>query len=255
MQSQDDIASQRTRLLLELEAALQLSFRDIDLLNQSLTHSSFVFEHKEAQDYERLEFFGDAVLKFVVSEYLVIRYPLYDEGRLTEIRAVLINAATLEEVARHFDLEKYILVARGIPVKPSMLAKSMEAILGAIYLDRGMETARDFINKHFSCRAEAVDADRVKSNYKAQLQQLTQARAQGVPTYSVLNVDGPPHDPTFTVAVSVENKRIAQGSGRSKKTAEQAAAKFAFSQLDPEAQRALAQEPEEKLPEKPPRPA
>lgn len=200
-------------------------------MDQALTHSSYVHDHKESSDYERMEFFGDAVLKFVVSEYLFQTYASYDEGRLTEIRAVLVNANTLQVVADFFDLKRYVLAAPGIPLRSSMLGRAMEALLGAIYLDQGMPVASRFIVEHFCSRADAVDRDQIKDNYKAQLQQLTQARAQGVPNYSVVKVDGPPHNPVFTVSVAVENKPIAEAIGKSKKSAEQEAAKLAYLQL------------------------
>lgn len=207
---------------------MSIKFSNLALLDEALTHSSYSHDHPQYPDYERLEFFGDAVLKFIVSEYLVQFYPKHDEGRLTEIRAVLINAHTLELVANDMELEKVIRVAKGVSIRSSMLSRSMEAILGAIYLDQDMEMARVFINRHFSSRADAVNQDRVKDNFKAQLQQLTQARSQGVPVYSVLQVEGPPHDPTFIVCVSVANHAIAQGVGHSKKTAEQEAARAAY---------------------------
>lgn len=212
---------------------MSIKFNNLALLDEALTHSSYSHDHPQYPDYERLEFFGDAVLKFIVSEYLVQFYPKHDEGRLTEIRAVLINARTLEIVAQEMLLEEVIRVAKGVSIRSSMLARSMEAILGAIYLDQDFETTRTFINRFFSARADAVNQDRVKDNFKAQLQQLTQSRAQGVPVYSVLQVEGPPHDPTFTVCVSVANQAIAQGVGHSKKSAEQEAARAAYDILCP----------------------
>lgn len=140
----------------------------------------------------------------------------------------MINARTLESVAIELGLADFITVARGVPVRSSMLARSMEAVLGAIYFDLGMEKARLFINRFFSTKADAVNQDRIKDNYKAQLQQLTQSRAQGVPIYTVLQIEGPPHDPIFTVSVAVANQPLAQGIGRSKKIAEQEAARIAY---------------------------
>lgn len=242
MTSTRKISREREASLALLQERLSVSFTNLSLLDEALTHSSYSHDHPQYSDYERLEFFGDAVLKFIVSEYLMQFYPKHDEGRLTEIRAVLINARTLEIVGQELGVEECIRVAKGVSIRPSMLARSMEAILGAIYLDLGMETARSFINRHFSTRADAVNQDKVKDNFKAQLQQLTQARSQGVPVYSVLQVDGPPHDPIFTVAVSVANKSIAQGTGHSKKQAEQEAAKAAYEILCPE--KSLRQSPE-----------
>lgn len=228
MTSARKISSERAASLAIFQERIGLSFSDIALLDEALTHSSYSHDHPHISDYERLEFFGDAVLKFVVSEFLYHSYPKHDEGRLTEIRAVLINARTLESVAVELRLEEFITVARGVPIRSSMLARSMEAVLGAIYFDLGMEKARLFINRFFSSKADAVNQDRIKDNYKAQLQQLTQSRAQGVPIYSVLQIEGPPHDPTFTVSVAVANQPLAQGMGRSKKTAEQEAARLAY---------------------------
>lgn len=228
------ISSERTSSLELLQERMAVKFINLAVLDEALTHSSYSHDHPHYADYERLEFFGDAVLKFIVSEYLIHSYPKHDEGRLTEIRAVLINARTLQTVAESFQLEEFIRVAKGVSIRASMLARSMEAILGAIYLDQGMDSARVFINAHFSTKAESVNRDRVKDNFKAQLQQLTQARSQGVPVYSVLQVDGPPHDPTFIVAVSVANKAVAQGVGHSKKAAEQEAARLAYEIIGPE---------------------
>jgi len=233
MTTAPEISSERIASLAVLQERMSVKFSNLAFLDEALTHSSFSHDHPQYPDYERLEFFGDAVLKFIVSEYLVQFYPKHDEGRLTEIRAVLINARTLELVANDMGLEEFIRVAKGVAIRSSMLARSMEAILGAIYLDRDMEIARIFINRFFSCRADAVNSDRVKDNFKAQLQQLTQARSQGVPIYSVLQVEGPPHDPTFIVAVSVANKLVAQGVGHSKKAAEQEAARAAYDILCP----------------------
>lgn len=227
------ISSERSASLAVLQERMGVSFSNLAVLDEALTHSSYSHDHPQYTDYERLEFFGDAVLKFIVSEYLVHFYPKHDEGRLTEIRAVLINARTLEIVGTELGLEEFIRVAKGVSIRSSMLARSMEAILGAIYLDQGMDIARVFINNHFSTRADAVNQDRVKDNFKAQLQQLTQARSQGVPIYSVLQVEGPPHDPVFIVAVLVANKAVAQGVGHSKKAAEQEAARAAYDILCP----------------------
>lgn len=230
------ISSERTAILARLQEKMELSFQNVELLDEALTHSSYSHDYPHFTDYERLEFFGDAVLKFIVSEYLMHFYPKHDEGRLTEIRAVLINARTLESVAQELDLAEFIRVAKGVSIRSSMLARSMEAILAAIYLDQGMDASRTFINRFFSSKADAVNKDRVKDNFKAQLQQLTQARAQGVPIYSVLKVDGPPHDPIFLVSVAVANHAIAEGLGHSKKAAEQEAARLAYDILCPKSE-------------------
>jgi ribonuclease-3 len=202
------------------------------ILNEALTHSSYAAEHPGVKDYERLEFFGDAILKFVISEYLLERFPEYDEGQLTEIRSVLISDKTLGELAKTLNLGKYILLGKQVQLRASIMAQSLEAVLGAIYTDLGIIHAQNFIVKLFGSQATNVDRDEVKDNFKAELQELTQSKAQGIPVYSILQVDGPPHEPIFSVSVSVMGEAVATGTGRSKKAAEQEAAKAALEKLD-----------------------
>jgi ribonuclease-3 len=235
MKAGRQIAPERVERLNRLLERLAVPCKDLILLDQATTHTSYSAEN-DAQDFERLEFFGDAVLKFVVAEYLFTAFPDEDEGELTEICAVLVSAKTLESVGKTFELENYIRVGRGVPVKPSMIAKSMEAILGAIYLDSKFKNIRPFIIEHICGRASAIARDEVKENYKAQLQQYTQARAQGTPVYRVISVEGPPHDPVFNIAVMIGERAIGEGTGRSKKVAEQAAAKNAMGRLLPKTQ-------------------
>ena len=180
------------------------------------------------KDYERLEFFGDAVLKFVISEYLLERFPDYDEGQLTEIRSVLISDKTLGELAKNINLSKYILLGKQVQMRPSIMAQSLEAILGAIYTDLGIIQSQNFIVRFFGNLATNVDRDDVKDNFKAELQEYTQSKAQGTPVYSVLTVDGPPHEPLYSVSVAIGGSTVAAGSGKSKKSAEQQAAKAAL---------------------------
>lgn len=201
------------------------------LINEALTHSSYTTEHPDSPDYERLEFFGDAVLKFVVSEYLLDRFPDYNEGQLTEIRAVLVSDKVLGEIARTIGLDRYILLGRQVQMRPSIMAHALEAILGAIYQDQGLFHIQHLIVRLFGSHATEIDRDEVKQNFKAQLQEHTQARAQGLPVYTVLNTEGPAHAPIFSIAVSVAGEALATGSGASKKEAEQEAARNAMEKL------------------------
>lgn len=230
MTNQHDISSQRLQELHELSVNMGCRLNDPHLLNEATTHKSYAAEH-EGTHYERLEFFGDAVLKFVVAEYLFETYRHMREGELTEIAAVLVSAKTLQAVGEELAVSRCVRVGKGVPIRDSIIARSTEAIIGAIYLDAGMEHVRRFVVERICSRAAAVASDRVKENYKAKLQQYSQARAQGTPTYRILKVEGPPHDPTFEVTVSVAGKVVASGRGHSKKTAEQAAAKAACSEL------------------------
>jgi ribonuclease-3 len=225
------IPPRRLKQLDELLGKLGVSCGRMALLEEALTHSSYVAENPGCQDNERLEFFGDSVLKFVISEYLLERFPDYDEGRLTAIRSVLVSANTLAEIGNELNLGKYIRVGRRVSMRPSIVARSMEAILGAVYLDAGLPYVQNLIVRLLGGRATAVDRDAVKDNYKAQLQELTQGRGQGIPLYAVVDTEGPAHDPTFKVTVAVADEVLASGSGSSKKAAEQAAAREALARL------------------------
>jgi ribonuclease-3 len=228
--SPKEIENDRNAQLERLVKRLGVPCNDLSLLDQATTHKSYGSEYG-VPDYERLEFFGDAVLKFLVAEYVFQVFPDKAEGEMTEICAVLISAKTLESVGRNFGLDEFIRRGKGVPIKPSIMAQSMEAILGALYQDSKFLVLRDFIQQYFGTLADEVSKDAVKANYKALLQEYTQARAQGTPVYSVIKQDGPPHDPIFEIGVLVSNEQIASGSGSSKKIAEQAAARAAMQKL------------------------
>lgn len=228
------ISTKRMKQLDELLSKLGVSCGRMGLIEEALIHSSWSAENPGTRNNERLEFFGDSVLKFVVSEYLLERFPDYDEGQLTEIRAVLVSSKTLGEIGISLNLGKYILVGRRVSMRPSIVARSMEAILGAIYLDSGLFQVQNLIIRLFGSQTTAVDRDATKENYKAQLQEYTQARAQGIPAYEVVECVGPAHDPTFSVSVAVGEEVLATGKGHSKKEAEQAAAKAALERLPQE---------------------
>ncbi|MBX9667811.1 MAG: ribonuclease III [Candidatus Obscuribacterales bacterium] len=228
------LSAKRLKDLDDLLSKLGVSCGRMVLINEALTHSSYSAEHSGCNDYERLEFFGDAVLKFVVSEYLIDRFPDYNEGQLTEIRAVLVSDKVLGEIARTMGLDKYILLGRQVQMRPSIMAHALEAMLGAIYQDQGLFHVQNVIVRLFGSHATEIDRDEVKQNFKAQLQEYTQGRAQGLPAYTVLSTEGPPHAPTFSIAVSISGEAIATGSGATKKEAEQEAAKNAMAKLKSE---------------------
>lgn len=225
------ISQKRLKELDHLSERLGIRFGRMGLLNESLTHSSFAGEHPGVSDNERLEFFGDAVLRFVMSEYLLERFPDYDEGQLTAIRSVLVSDKTLAEIGQAIGLSKYILVGRQVQIRPSIVARSIEALFGAIYIDLGLIEVQNVVLRLFGNKATDVDRDEAKDNFKAQLQELTQSKGQGIPQYVVSRVEGPPHEPVFFVTVSIEGKEIGAGSGTTKKSAEQSAAKQAMQEL------------------------
>jgi len=225
------LSQKRTKELDQLCQRLGVHFGRLGLLNEALTHSSYAAENPGMKDYERLEFFGDAILKFVISEYLLERFPEYNEGQLSEIRSVLVSDKTLAELSASLNLSKYVLLGRQTQMRTSIMANVLEATIGAVYIDLGLIHVQHLVVRLFGNQATTVDRDEVKDNYKAELQELTQSRAQGIPTYEVNKVEGPPHDPIFHVSVAVAGETLGTGSGHSKKAAEQEAARAALIEL------------------------
>lgn len=226
-----------------LEAKLGYTFRDDSLLQNALLHRSHV--HVTGQDREqsneRLEFLGDAVLGLVVNEDLYQKYPGRSEGDLTKMKALLVCGARLSEVAGQFELGAHIRMSRseaatGGRKRSSILADTMEALIGAVYLDGGLGAARGVIQRLLLEGSDRVLAKRSLRNFKSRLQELIQARHKSPPRYRVMEVDGPDHDRLFKVAVTFNGKTLGMGEGRNKKTAEQNAARKALEALenDPE---------------------
>lgn len=222
-----------------LEAKLDYFFTDRSLLRNALLHRSHV--HVTGQDRERsnerLEFLGDAVLGLVVNEGLYQQYPDRSEGDLTKMKALLVCGARLSEVAGQVDLGVHIRMSRseaatGGRTRSSILADTTEALIGAVYLDGGLEAARAVIQRIVLKSSEQVLARRSLRNYKSRLQELIQARHKSPPRYRVLEVDGPDHDRLFKVSVTFSGRSLGMGEGRNKKTAEQNAAREALAALD-----------------------
>jgi ribonuclease-3 len=227
----------------DLEAKLGYSFTDRSLLRNALLHRSHV--HVTGQDRERsnerLEFLGDAVLGLIVNEDLYQKYPDRSEGDLTKMKALLVCGARLSEVAGQVDLGVHIRMSRseaatGGRNRSSILADTTEALIGAVYLDGGLEASRAVIQRVVLERSDQVLARRSLRNYKSRLQELIQAGHKSPPRYRVLEVDGPDHDRLFKVSVTFGGISLGMGEGRNKKTAEQNAAREALDTLeaDPE---------------------
>jgi ribonuclease-3 len=221
----------RLKDLDQLCARLGVTFGRMGLLHEALTHSSYAAEAPGTKDYERLEFFGDAILKFVLSEYLLERFPEHQEGELTQIRAVLVSDKTLAELANEINLSKYILLGHNVQMRPSIMAQAMEAVIAAVYIDLGLIHVQNLVVRSFGKQATEIERDEIKDNYKAELQTIVQAQTHKQPVYELTKMDGPPHDPTFEVAVIISGKPVASGSGRTKKAAEQEAARQALISL------------------------
>lgn len=223
--------------LKKIESILGYSFVDKDLLMRALSHRSSV---TNGAANERLEFLGDAVLGLVVSEFLFKEFPGYNEGNLTKIKAALVNEAILSKIAGKFSLGQYIFLSpeeekSGGRQKTSITADAMEAVLGAIYLDGGMESATKVINKFILNDFEQLIKDESLLNYKGELLEKMQAAGRSTPRYEVMEEIGPDHIKVFVISVSVDGIRLGTGQGTSKKEAEQRAARMALESLKAEA--------------------
>jgi len=223
-----------TKNPLEIEQILQYEFKDKNLLQEALRHSSFVNELGDPQlrDNERLEFLGDAVLNLIVGHILMRRYPDLKEGDLSRSRANLVNESQLAKMARSFDLGLYIQLGKGElqthgREKNSILADTFEALMASIYLDGGFDAAYQIIETNFQPLIEHLHSAVNNHDYKSQLQEKVQVEHGSMPDYSIMREDGPDHDKTFWVAVNVLDIET-QGSGKSKKAAEQDAARKAI---------------------------
>jgi ribonuclease III len=220
-----------------LEKKLGHRFRDKSLLAEACRHSSFVNEQpgQGLRDNERLEFLGDAVLNLTVSHLLMHRFPDTPEGSLSRMRANLVNETQLATIARSLGLGGHLLLGKGEVQsqgrrKKSILADAFEAVAAAIYLDGGYDAAFRFIKTHFSGLIQDTRHPRIDQDFKSQLQEFVQIARKGMPVYRVVTEKGPDHDKTFEVEIRVCDI-AARGEGKSKKTAEQDAARKALLQL------------------------
>ena len=216
---------------LGIEQILQYEFKDKNLLQEALRHSSFVNELGEPQlrDNERFEFLGDAVLNLIVGHILMRCYPDLKEGDLSRSRANLVNESQLAKMARSIDLGLYIQLGKGEVQtqgreKSSILADTFEALMASIYLDGGFDAAFHIIENNFQPLIEHLHTAADNHDYKSQLQEKVQVEHGSMPDYSIIREDGPDHDKTFRVELKVLDIET-QGSGKSKKAAEQDAAR------------------------------
>lgn len=224
----------------ELQRKLLYAFENANLLEKALRHSSFVNEQADIgmRDNERLEFLGDAVLNLVVGDLLMQRYPDSEEGDLSRMRANLVNETQLAAIARSLNLGSHLQLGKGEiqtdgREKNSILAGTLEAVMAAIYLDGGFEAAFHVIDRHFLPLIGAVATPMVSFDYKSQVQELVQVTQQEMPIYTVIHESGPDHDKTFQVRLQLQQLH-AEGVGKSKKTAEQDAARKALELLKAE---------------------
>ncbi|GIU96402.1 MAG: hypothetical protein KatS3mg013_0205 [Actinomycetota bacterium] len=218
-----------------LDRALGVAFRDPRLRQAALTHRSFAFEQGLGVTNERLEFLGDAVLGLVVTDMAYRAFPELPEGNLAKLRAAVVNMAALADVARSLGLGQLLLLGKGEERsggrdKASILADALEAVFGAVYLDRGLDVARELIERLFRPRMEAYVRGEGDRDYKTLLQELSSQELRSMPEYRV-DERGPDHEKEFTATVFVGGEPLGTGVGRSKKEAEQQAAREAFERI------------------------
>ena len=219
----------------ELEKKIGVVFKNKDLLQQALVHRSYINENRDFRlDHnERLEFLGDAVLELVSTENLYKNFPDNPEGDLTNFRAALVNGKMLAEVSDRLGVEEHLMMSKGERkdtgrARQYLLANALEAIIGAVYLDRGYRVSKEFITKNILCEMKRVLESKLYQDPKSKFQEESQDKAGLTPTYKVSKEWGPDHDKHFRVGVYLDKELVAEGEGSSKQTAQRSAAKEAL---------------------------
>lgn len=222
-----------------LEETLRVKFDNREILRQALIHRSFLNETEmtDAASNERMEFLGDALLNFVIAERLYIEYPGLPEGDLTHLRSSLVRTETLARIARDLGLGEYLYLSKGEDegggrYRPRNLAGTLEAIIGAVLIDRGFQQARDLVLRVLGQELEAPAENRLLKDPKSHLQEVIQARDRVTPAYRTVDMEGPEHQRTFTVEVLSGETLLGRGAGPSKRAAEQEAARAALIEIE-----------------------
>ena len=238
--SQENTADTSTsESLKKLESKISHSFKNKDLLLKSLMHRSFVSLNSQDRNdsNERLEFLGDSALSFIVVKFLFNTYPDLDEGELSKMKSIIVSGENLSSIAREMELGEHILLSEyeeksGGRNKASILEDTFEAIIGAIYLDSGINKVQEFVNLLVLNNIDQALENTQTRNYKSELLELVQSTGLEPPTYEVISEEGPEHEKIFTIKAIVDGKEVAQGSSTSKKRAEQEASRKALESLD-----------------------
>ncbi|NYV27387.1 ribonuclease III [Streptobacillus felis] len=225
----------------ELMSKINYTFKNKKLLLEALTHSSYVNEHNSPniKDNERLEFLGDSVMDLITTEYIFTKNLNSTEGELSKFKSKIISETVFATISRDLDLGNYIFLSNGENIsggreRNSVLGDVFEALVGAIYLDSDYPTTREIVIKLLDSKIKNLDQIEWVSDYKSALQEITQLKFKVTPIYTVVKEDGPDHDKTFEVEVSVEDKVFGKGVAKSKKMAEKIAAKQAIEKLNKE---------------------
>lgn len=223
----------------DIEKILGLEFGNEDIYREAFTHRSYINEHKKHQinHNERLEFLGDAVLELVVTDYLFRNFD-NPEGEMTAWRSALVKTESLADVAESLDIGQYLLMSRGEAksggrTRMALLANMVEAIIGAIYIDKGYDRAAQFITEHIISRLENILAEGTYIDAKSKFQELAQEKQGVTPHYELLSEEGPDHEKIFTIGVYIGTKLCGKGQGNSKQNAQQAAATEALKNYKP----------------------
>lgn len=215
-------------------AKLGLAFKNLDILEEALTHRSYLNEHKTSKAHnERLEFLGDAVLELATTHFLFNKFPLKPEGDLTAFRASLVNTFSLADTAELIGLNDMLLLSKGESkdtgrARQIILANAFEAVLGAVYLDQGYDAAEAFVAKHLYAKIDDVIAKRAWQDAKSRFQEAAQEKKGITPAYKTIEEVGPDHDKKFMVAAMLGHEELSRGEGKSKQEAEQDAAQNAL---------------------------
>jgi ribonuclease-3 len=223
----------------ELERKLGYSFRNLKLLERALTHRSYLHspDNQDLRANERLEFLGDSVLGLVTSQFLFENFPDKSEGELTKLKSTLVSEANLSRIAKSISVGKYLNLSEeedksGGRERNSIVSDAYEAVIGAVFLDGGLAPVGKIIQNQILKRYLEITTDQTLHNYKGELLEYMQALGLGLPRYDVLEERGPDHQKRFTISVSVKGKKLGQGAGKSKKKAEQKAARMALENID-----------------------
>lgn len=222
--------------LSRISNTIGISLENKDLYREAFTHKSFANEHKNITDNERLEFLGDAVLELIVTEFLFEKFPNEPEGKMTKLRSALVSGASLALVAKKLNLGEFLFLSKGEEVsggrkKNPILANLMEALIGALYLDLGMEKVHEFIHTHLLPRLPEILEKDLHKDPKSAYQEWSQEKHDITPEYKVISEEGPDHKKIFTVAVFLGKKKMAEGKGSSKQKAEVDAAQNALKKI------------------------
>jgi len=227
----------RLRQINKLQSILKIKFRNKSLLNRALTHRSHLNEAGPgARDNERLEYLGDSFLALVVNEYLFKRFEKYPEGDLAKIKSAVVSEATLFKVARELNLGSFLLMGKGEELsggrtRPSILANSLEAVIGALYLDSGLKDCKKLVLSLLKSDIERIDSMESYRDPKTTLQEYVQKKYRERPLYEIIAESGPDHQKQFTVRLVVAGKSVAEGTGASKRGAEMEAARKALEMI------------------------